>query len=81
MFCESRISGGNVIFVVKSGGVTVLSSACKGGLILTDSVVLDPCTVCDAEEGGSVVSVVSVVGLGVVLASVTDRRRSNELAI
>ena len=66
------MSGGRVIFVVRSGGVPVFSSACKGGFAFRESVVLDPCIVCDGDVGASVVSVVSVVGLGVVLVSATD---------
>lgn len=72
MLAESRMSGGRVIFVVKSGGVPVLSSTCKGRFILVESVVLDPCTVCDV--GGSVVSVLPVVVKGVVLVSGTDQK-------
>lgn len=73
MLAESRMSGGRVILVVRSGGVPVVSSACKGGFILIESVVVDPCTVCEGEEGGSVVSVLSVVDKGVVLVSTTGK--------
>lgn len=78
MLLESRMSGGSVIFVVKSGGVTVFSSACKGGFIFSESVVLDPCTVCTGDVGGSEVSVVSVsvVGFGVVLVSGTNDEKN-----
>ena len=58
-----------MILVVKSGGVPVVRSACKGGLIFNESVVLDPCIVCGGVVGGSVDSVVGVVGLGVVVVS------------
>lgn len=76
MLLESRISGGSVILVVRSGGVPVVCSACKGGLAFSESVVLDPCIVCGGGVvEGSVVCVVGVVGMGVVVVSGTDLRK------